>query len=59
MDASQESGPGRKGGNIVSRLNINTPNTAQQVVEGLYRDVERRIIAARRDCVRWTFLHPF
>ena len=30
----------------MSRLNINTPNAAQQVVEGLYRDVERRIIAS-------------
>jgi len=30
----------------VSRLNINTPNAAQQVVEGLYRDVERRIVAS-------------
>ena len=30
----------------MSRLNINTPNAAQQVVEGLYRDVERRIVAS-------------
>ena len=30
----------------MSRLNINTPNAAQQVVGGLYRDVERRIIAS-------------
>ena len=30
----------------MSRLNITAPNAAQQVVEGLYRDVERRIIAS-------------
>lgn len=30
----------------MSRLNIIAPNAAQQVVEGLYRDVERRIIAS-------------
>lgn len=30
----------------MSRLYINTPDTAQIVVEGLYKDVERRIIAS-------------
>lgn len=30
----------------MSRLSIITPNKAQTVVEGLYRDVERRIIAS-------------
>ena len=30
----------------MSRLNMIAPNAAQQVVEGLYRDVERRIIAS-------------
>lgn len=30
----------------VSRLEIITPNRAQMVVEGLYRDVERRITAS-------------
>lgn len=30
----------------MSRLSIITPNKAQSVVEGLYRDVERRIIAS-------------
>lgn len=30
----------------MSRLNIITPNAAQRVVESLYRDVERRIIAS-------------
>lgn len=30
----------------MSRLNIETPNKAQRVVEGLYRDMERRIIAS-------------
>lgn len=30
----------------MSRLNIITPNAAQRVVEGLYRDVERRIVAS-------------
>lgn len=30
----------------MSRLYINTPDTAQVVVEGLYKDVERRIIAS-------------
>lgn len=30
----------------LSRLNIRTPNAAQMVVESLYRDVERRIIAS-------------
>lgn len=30
----------------MSRLYINTPDTAQIVVEGLYRDVERRIVSS-------------
>lgn len=30
----------------MSRLYINTPDTAQIVVEGLYKDIERRIIAS-------------
>ena len=30
----------------MSRLYINTPNTAQVVVEGLYKDMERRIISS-------------
>lgn len=30
----------------MSRLEIITPNRAQMVVEGLYRDVERRITAS-------------
>ena len=30
----------------VSRLNIVTQSTAQTVVEGLYRDLERRIVAS-------------
>lgn len=30
----------------MSRLNIITPNESQMVVEGLYRDVERRIVAS-------------
>ncbi len=30
----------------MSRLNIDTPNRAQTVVESLYRDVERRIVAS-------------
>ena len=34
------------GGLTMSRLEIRTPDRAQMVVEGLYRDVERRIIAS-------------
>jgi len=34
------------GGLPMSRLEIRTPDRAQMVVEGLYRDVERRIIAS-------------
>lgn len=30
----------------MSRLYINTPNTAQVVVEGLYKDMERRIMSS-------------
>ena len=30
----------------MSRLDIKTPSRAQTVVEGLYRDVERRIAAS-------------
>ena len=30
----------------MSRLDITTPNRAQTVVEGLYKDLERRIIAS-------------
>ena len=30
----------------MSRLSIITPNKAQTVVEGLYKDIERRIIAS-------------
>ena len=30
----------------MSRLDINTPSQAQKVVDGLYRDIERRIAAS-------------
>ena len=30
----------------MSRLDINTPSQAQRVVDGLYRDIERRIAAS-------------
>ena len=35
----------------MSRLVIPTNSEAQNVVEGLYKDLERRIIASRRACV--------
>ncbi len=35
-----------EGGEPVSRLTVITPNQAQTVVEGLYHDVERRIVAS-------------
>ena len=35
-----------RSGTVLSRLDIKTPSRAQTVVEGLYRDVERRIAAS-------------
>ena len=36
----------RKGVKVLSRLDIMTPSRAQTVIDGLYRDVERRIAAS-------------
>ena len=36
----------RKGAKVLSRLDIMTPSRAQTVIDGLYRDVERRIAAS-------------
>ena len=38
----------------MSRLSIETPGRAQNVLDGLHRDMERRIGAT--DCVRWICL---
>ena len=37
----------------MSRLSIVTTSRAQTVVEGLYKDLERRIIASLQDSARW------
>lgn len=37
----------------MSRLEVKIPGHAQEVVEQLYRNMERRISASPPDCARW------